>query len=1177
MSTIKELYDKLAKLESVEDRVNYIQCSVKGYSKKRFIEFEEFDKFLIDVIGLKCSGDRKTEAFPLMTQNAHNLLYVDIDYLTTAENFKEINDIICKDLMEILVEKFKDGKIFGFIPETYTRLETRRKCGFHGFVFCDEILTQNRRKKIREELLEEIENSELGEFILSKQDVLYQRETDIKPIEHISQIIDDQVLLETNHSTIIPFAKKDQNSRDYRLMFKHNVDRNTESLLLKPTAEELLMCEKQRQNRDPSDIKDFNELRKSTPSELREYVRAKLKEVHNDYSPNYPTELKHSEMFLFDCMAGLASMCKEHYIIQIFSKGSWAKNNTFVFKLLKFYYATYLMTMPEVETELLDYMVDILYLVLSPLFIRGNKTDSEKIKVDLRSCIEYFDKPQRSDRSRGNEKSFFDTVTSDYHESYRRVRVHTKDDKPDEEDFKRHKIVKKILRSWISDFVVFIKENIYQSNNPTDEELSHGDRMLKREIEPFKIGFYEREIENYSFENLRVDAPNKKNYNCQIRNLIKLMILCETWESGFESTDSIIVKILSSLTSHYIYATKDSNSGKKVPYTIYIYNIKQSHSLESLPYNQWIIDNSDYLTEWLTNLYTDFIEPLQDESSFNSVGGLGHILRLIHDDHQLRTQPGTSFVPGKDSSRNISKKRDDPRAFVVKIESNIIQFYNHFVGRMNPKVYEPSDRNCPYFSVRNGIIRYKTINNGQWTYDFTTDNRDIILNAYTLAKYEPNYKYEEEIAYRELEKILKDIYPDAQDYDYMMNLFSTAFCPQIFKDQLLFAFGTGSDGKSTMSRLLGTILGNTSGELHVLDTDNEQISLKNPSGYCSSFKPQCLQESQNSGNANEGGIISFDRKTFVIAQEPPKGKIHSEIVKDFTSGGISNGRGLYQGNKQFVINTLCIIETNIIPQFDQIDEAIKRRVIVYKHNTKFISSATNSYKNRRKENVKIANSESINNILQDTSYWTAMLMMMLRRVIKLRNTVYKDALNPNDVVYVSQLSHIPKPYNVKMFTSNVFGKTTGVSKYLQENLINNSEYGAIFLNDLIDRIIKEDKRQKTLKGAGILETSKPSMNEKKNEIKQIIQNVYADDLFMIRRELAIRDSIKDDGLFKLDENKINGMKEAIMKLKVPEIVQKLTDGFSMETIEDGNDESYRDVIIVGVNFNDNAEEEEGEM
>lgn len=1169
MSTIKELFNKLNKLQNVENTNNYVKCHVVKQMGAVYIDYDEFNKFLMDVIKLKMSSDNKiTENYPLMMDNAYNLLYIDVDFVTTAANFKEINDHICESFKTIMINKFNKERIFGFIPTEFTLKDTRRKCGFHGFVFCKDVLTIQQRKKIREELLKEIENSELGKFIHSKEDEIFHSFEETSHITKISQILDDQVLLSCNHPTIIPFVKKDMNSRDYKLGFIHNVSKKTENLLIKPTDEELTMCVRQHNKQDFDEVMELNELRRLKPIEVRKYVKHQLRKIHKDFSATYPKELSHVEMFLFDCMSGLSCMCKEHYIIQIFSKGAWAKNNTFVFKLLKFYYAMYIITMPEIETELINYMVNVLYLILSPLFIRGLKTDSEKVKQDLQSCIEYFNKPRD-----GNDNSYFETVSSDQVQSYKDMHTKGKNEvSPD--DIKNYMFVKNFLRNQIAEFVKFVRENIYQAKYISNETYE-GDKVLKNEIEPFKTDDFDRDIEAYSFDQLRGDIENLRNYDTQLQNLIKLMLLCETWESGFESTDGIIVKILSSLTSHYIYATKDSNSLKNSSYTTYIYNIKQARSLESLPYNQWIIDTSDYLTEWLTNIYIDFIEPLQDDNNFYGNGGLGHVLRLIHDVHKLRTQPGMPFTLGKDSSRNISKKRDDPKTFISKIQSNIIQFYNHFVGRETPKVYEPSDIRCPYFSVRNGIIRYRTENNGIWTFDFTTDNRDIILNAYTLASYDPYYDYEENPTYRELMKILHDIYPDEQDFEYMMNLFSTAFCPQIFKDQLLFAFGTGSDGKSTMSRLLGTILGNTSGELHVLDEHNQQITLKNPSGYCSSFKPQCLQESQNSGNANEGGIISFDRKTFVIAQEPPKGKIHSEIIKDFTSGGISNGRSLYKNNKQFVINTLCIIETNTLPQFDVIDDAIKRRVIVYKHNTKFISSATQSYKNRRKENVKDANSEIINSILQDTSYWTAMLMMMLRRVIKLRNTVYKDATNQKDVINVSQLSHIPKPHNVKVFTENVFGKTTGVSKYLQENLINNSEFGAIFLSDLMEKIIQEDKKQKQLRGAGILETAKPSMNEKKNEIKQVIQNVYSDDLFMIREELIRRET--KEGIFRLDEDKIKNMKDGIKKLKAREIIDKLTNGYSMETIEDGNDESYRDVIIVGVIFNDENEDDDNDI
>lgn len=1166
MQTIKDLFDKLNKFEDVEDKLNYISCVVKGYSKKKYIDFNEFDEFLIKVLNLKFNNDKRTEAFPLMMLNAHNLLYIDLDFLTTNSDYKKLNVNICNYMKDVLIELFSDEKIFGFIPESYPKLETRYKCGFHGFVFCSDVLTQDRRQKIRLDLLQAIENSELGEYIKANKEYLYQYQNDTSPINSISQIIDDQVLLSGKHSTIIPFVKKDKSARNYKLMFLHHIDRNTTTLLVKPTVKELVECEGVQRNIKLNDVLEFNELRKLTPTELKKYVYSQLKKIHEDYSSERQTNLIRVEMFLFDCMSGLSSMCENHYIIKIFSKGSWAKNNIFVFKLMKFYFAMYLITISEKETDLTSYMTDVLYLILSPLFIRGSKTDSLKIKEDLQSCISYFD------RSDEENRSFFDNITNDQLKSYKKIlnKNKDKDDKPTEEDISNYYYVKTFLRGQIAEFVEYICENVYLVKYLSQEDMKQGDRLLKNEIEPFKYGDYKRDIENFSFENLRSDLLVKKYYDEQIQNIIKLLLFCETWESGFESTDGIIMKILSTLTGYYVYATKDSNSDKKKQYTIYIYNIKQSHSLESLPYNQWIIDNSNYLTEWLTNLYIDFIEPLQNETSFNKFGGIGYVLKLIHDIHKLRTPQGINFIPSKDSSRIITKKRNDPKTFIQEIQNNIIKFYNHAIDRINPKVYEPNGRSTNYFSVRNGIIRYKTINNGEWTYDFTTDNRDIILNAFTLAKYEPNYGYENETAYKELNKILHDIYPNDDEFEYMMNLFSTAFCPSIFKDQLIFAWGTGSDGKSTISKLLGTILGNSELELHVLDTNNEQITLKNPSGYCSSFKPQCLQESNNSSNPNEGGIVSFDRKTFVVAQEPPKGKIHSEIVKDFTSGGISNGRKLYEGNRSFVINTLCIIETNTVPQFDVVDDAIRRRVIVYKHHTKFITSATNQYKNRKKEEVKIADSEMINNILLDTSYWTALLMMMLRRVIKLRNTIYKDELRPDSNIYVSQLSHIPKPYSVKIFTDNVFSKTTGVSKYLQENLINTSEYGAIFVSDLIEKILQDDMKQRKTKGVGILDSSRSS-NEKRKEIQQIIDNVYTDRLFKIREDLIYIETEKG---IKLNKQKIESMKEGIMKLSVPNIISRLTYPNSIISMDEGNDANFRDIIIPGVNFNDDNDESE---
>ena len=296
MQTIKDLFDKLNKFEDVEDKLNYISCVVKGYSKKKYIDFNEFDEFLIKVLNLKFNNDKRTEAFPLMMLNAHNLLYIDLDFLTTNSDYKKLNVDICNYMKDVLIELFSDEKIFGFIPESYPKLETRYKCGFHGFVFCSDVLTQDRRRKIRLDLLQAIENSELGEYIKANKEYLYQYQNDTSPINSISQIIDDQVLLSGKHSTIIPFVKKDKSARDYKLMFLHHIDRNTTTLLVKPTAKELVECEGVQKNIKLNDVLEFNELRKLTmPVAL--FVGGKDVMLHSEKTANrLGSLLNHAEI-----------------------------------------------------------------------------------------------------------------------------------------------------------------------------------------------------------------------------------------------------------------------------------------------------------------------------------------------------------------------------------------------------------------------------------------------------------------------------------------------------------------------------------------------------------------------------------------------------------------------------------------------------------------------------------------------------------------------------------------------------------------------------------------------------------------------------------------------------------------------------------------------------------------
>ena len=113
-------------------------------------------------------------------------------------------------------------------------------------------------------------------------------------------------------------------------------------------------------------------------------------------------------------------------------------------------------------------------------------------------------------------------------------------------------------------------------------------------------------------------------------------------------------------------------------------------------------------------------------------------------------------------------------------------------------------------------------------------------------------------------------------------------------------------------------------------------------------------------------------------------------------------------------------------------------------------------------------------------------------------------------------------------------------------------------------------KQRKTKGVGILDSSRSS-NEKRKEIQQIIDNVYADRLFKIREDLIYIETEKG---MKLNKQKIENMKEGIMKLSVPNIISRLTYPNSIISMDEGNDANFRDIIIPGINFNDDNDESE---
>jgi hypothetical protein len=346
---------------------------------------------------------------------------------------------------------------------------------------------------------------------------------------------------------------------------------------------------------------------------------------------------------------------------------------------------------------------------------------------------------------------------------------------------------------------------------------------------------------------------------------------------------------------------------------------------------------------------------------------------------------------------------------------------------------------------------------------------------------------------------------------------------------------------------------------------NHQTSLFNPFGCATTFKSSTLTVSEKGSNHNEGGVVNFDKKTFAVAQEPPQRKIHTEVFKDFLSGSVTIARGIRQAAKPFVCNLLVVVETNQIPQFDIVDNAVRRRVAIYAHQSKFVMHSTQRYEN--KKYVYKAHPDIIERINKDTRYWQALLEEFVRRCVKLLNTeVMVDGQKSHGI---KQISDIQMPKSVMKSTESAFGRTNGLTKWLDSALVD-AGHGFISVYDLI-RFIK--KRNSTTRrigdgSKGFILDARGSEQEIMKEIKTVIQNKFEDQLFKLNT-----DNVKKDGSklarMEIDMVKVRMLSKNTKSLTVDELRQhNIIEQYALPAIDSAPDPNLKDVVIVSFDYNE---------
>lgn len=950
--------------------------------------------------------------------------------------YDNISTDLCRQYTSQWIDILKSNDIsvianFLFIPTSYVN----NKGGFHSFIFCNKELDVETRLKfyesIRIKFHKVINNDFKPNLYVSEEyrnDIysFYKHLFDIGPLKTMM--------------CLLPFAQKSRESRQYRLLPEHSTTSITFNELIKPTIH------LKRIDYDLDDDFDDLEPDESVIIDTKSFDQ----EVENILNMNSSSTSKSSLEFktlgrvgkyTLDFVRSLIYLSDEHIFIRKMS------NHDDKFKivgiLVRFLYTNYIIehngNKPSDPIRYINYITYALLPIMrrtitDPSIAKSTERDQVKsIREKVFSCYKFAvdGKDEPSDDNNYSEVHnkkgcVFNENLLRFWSMYSKLNEKSKkrlsgDELGALDQFKRK--VRSCVSAWTNIVVGLIMDGITDEIRPFIE-------VDERTFDSFKF----KARDGVTFNDVIKCQPNvdksiidiDETFYIKTMRLWTLMFIYVVYYNSNSITETIR-SIISAFVRYYIWIQKKDS---KNPET-FIYNIHQTQSLTSFPYNQWIRDEEgDNIRSWIKTIYLQFIK--KELLTINKCERLMPFL----------TNLSRAGIPISDTiGMNVKP--------LANFDQDMDRVYKNILSAFTQERFQPprelSITDSPFFPMRNGILEFLSDGN----IIFHTNNHEHFMNANTNVLWEDNYDPNDKIhkqAHSAISKMISQIYPKADEREFILRVFSSVLYGKGMKDQFIIQYGTGSDGKTTFNNAINGMLGidGVSNNIQI-EENGKLVNISCRNGLATSMKTETILSSSKNTH-DEGGIINLKDKRFCSVQEPDPalsgGKLNCSRIKDILSGTQVTGRHIYKSAESFVPGCLITLQTNIILGYSEDSDAVRRRITFIKQRSKFTTHC-NEGKYRTLEYSYPANTMLNSELATNPKYWQALFYILLPYA---RDNIKNKCLS---------LSNIERPLDIINSTNESFAHSNGIIGWFNSNIIPaKNGFGVIHVPRIVDEIIR---------------------------------------------------------------------------------------------------------------------------